>query len=381
MVKNRIPILTLLLVLFVGIPTVFGQSYWEPQTNITGYISTEFNYFDNLDGYDINYNATVSEAGMLVSYQPSSNFIIKSVFVYRPDFDFDQMLNEAFGELSVSEKLNFKVGRFLLPLSPTNTFYYSPVNTSATLPILVTNHEFFPITIDGISINGSVGNDFKASYDVFVGGYKNSTWLRTGAVRFFGDEVSYFKEKINSQYTVDPSYNNSYNFGFGGRIGFSYKSFVDVGFSAFKPKDEQVPLGVTFPEGALFPGSPVTYSVQNTDFEKTTYGVSVKLEYNNTKIVGEYWASDLGVYNETIGLSDDNVDLDGSFIELSHRIDKITPYVRYEDQITDDIEYSRFTVGLNYKPSFTRTLKLEYMLYDHSSGNINGLVASLIYSF
>jgi|GEM_PF-1144383 len=381
MVNSRKPILATLLILFVGVSTVFGQNNWEPQTSFTGYISTEFNYFDGLDGYDSDYHATVSEAGILVTYQPSSNFTIKSVFVYRPDFEFDQMLNEAFGELALSEKVNFKVGRFLLPLSPTNTFYYSPVNTSSSLPILVTNHEFFPLTIDGVSLNGSVGNNFKIGYDVFLGGYKNSTWLRTGALRFFGDEVNYFKEKIGSQYTVDPSYNDTYNFGLGGRIGFSYKSFIDLGFSSFRPNDEQVPLGVTFPEDALFPGSPVTYSVQNTDFDKTTYGVSVKIEYSSTKIVGEYWTGDLGVYNETIGLENDDVDLEGSFVELSHRINKVTPYVRYEDQATDDIDYSRITAGINYKPSFTRTFKLEYMQYDHDGESINGLIASLIYSF
>lgn len=381
MLKMKISALTTLFVLVIGIESAYTQGFWEPVTNVTGYISTEFNYFDDLDGYDINYTAAVSEAGLLISHRPSSNFSIKGVFVYRPGFEFDQMLNEAFGELSVSEKVNFKAGRFLLPLSPTNTFYYAPVNTSATLPILVTNHEFFPITIDGVSVNGYLGNDFKVAYDVFAGGYKNSTWLQTGAVKFFGDEVSYFKEQINSLYTVDPSYNKTYNLGIGGRLGFSYKSFVDVGFSAFKQKDEQVPLGVNFPENALYPGSPATYSVQKTDFEKTSYGVSLKLQYSNTKLVGEYWDSKLGVYNEAIGISNDNVDLEGSFVELSHRFNSVTPYVRYEDQVTDDIDYQRFTAGVNYKPSFTRTLKLEYMRYTHESGNINGVVATLIYSF
>ena len=76
-----------------------------------------------------------------------------------------------------------------------------------------------------------------------------------------------------------------------------------------------------------------------------------------------------------------DVDLEGSFIEVSHRINKFTPYVRYEDQLTDDIEYSRFTAGINYKPSFERTLKLEYLMYDHTSGTVNGFVGTLIYSF
>lgn len=147
------------LLLVFGVQAVQAQDYFEPQTNITGYISTEFNYFDNLENYRVTAGSAVSEAGMLVTYMPTSSLRLKTVFVYRPEFEFDQMLNEAFGELSMSKMVNFKVGRFLLPLSPMNTYYYAPVNTSATLPILITNHEFFPLNMDGVSINGAFGDD------------------------------------------------------------------------------------------------------------------------------------------------------------------------------------------------------------------------------
>lgn len=373
MTNFKIPIFTLLL-FFVGAHSAFSQSSWEPQTNITGYLSTEFNYFDELEGYDLNYSAAVSEAGILISYQPKSNFSIKGVFVYRPKFEIDQMLNEAFGELTISDEINFKAGRFLLPLSPTNTYYYAPVNTSATLPILVTNHEFYPVTIDGGSFNGSIGSGLKVNYDFFAGGFMNSTWLRTGAVRFFGDEVNYFKEQIGSNATLDPSYNKTYNLGFGGRIGFSYKSNFDVGFSAFKPNDQDVPLLIDIPAGALGPNSPATQIVQESLFEKLSYGVNVKLQYNNTKVVSEYWNSDFKI--DGVGY-----DLEGGFIELNHRINKVTPYLRYEEQITTDVDYKRYTTGLNYKPSFTKTFKFEYMRYEHTSGDINGFVGTLIYSF
>lgn len=366
MLHTKKTITALFLVLCVGAQMAFSQSSWEPQTDITGYISTEVNYFDELEGYELKYSAAVSEAGFLISYQPKSNFRIKGVFVYRPGFQFDQMLNEAFGELTLSEEAKFQVGRFLLPLSPSNTFYYAPVNSSATLPILVTNHEFYPVTIDGASFNGYLGTDFKMNYNLFAGGYKNSTWLRTGAVRFFGDEVNYLKRLIGSPATIDPSYNKTYNFGFGGRLGFSYKSYIDIGFSTFKPNDEQVPVQAT-----VAPGQTIT--VERT-FEKFSYGLNVKLQYRNTKLVGEYWTSDLK--------SDGSeVDLEGSFVELSHRFNKVTPYVRYEDQLTDDIDYQRYTAGINYKPSFTKTFKLEYLRYEHTSDDINGIVAALIYSF
>ncbi len=389
MVQLKTTTLVFLLLFGLGNSFVKAQDFWEPITNITGYISTEFNYFDNLDGYEVNYGTAVSEAGLLITYQPTSTLTLKSVFVYRPEFEFDQMLNEAFGQLALSNELNFKVGRFLLPLSPMNTYYYAPVNTSATLPILITNHEFFPLNIDGVSINGDFGDEIKVRYDLFAGGYRNTTWLPTGAVGFFGGEVPYFKDQINSPYSIDRSYNNTYNTAWGGHIGVQYKSLIDLGASYFNPKKETLPVSVIIPADALFPGFPFTEDIIPTGFQRPTYGFNAKLHYENTKVVGELWRGNVEldplVYEfqgNSVPLSPGgDIDLEGSFVEVSHRINKFTPYARYEDQLTDDIEYSRWTFGINYKPSFERTVKLEYLMYDHSSGSVQGAVATLIYSF
>jgi len=391
MLKLKLPILTIILFFGVGIPSAFSQTYWEPQTNITGYISTEFNYFDELKGYDQNYAAAVAEAGILVTYQPSSNFTLKSVFVYRPGYEFDLMLNEAFGELKMSDALKFKVGRFLIPLSPMNTYYYAPVNTSATLPMIVTNNENFPLNIDGVSINGSIGDTFKIKYDAFAGGYTNSTWKPSGALGFFGREVPYYKDRINSQNTIDDSYNGTYNLGIGGKISVSYGTYVEVGAGVFQPKKEDLPISVRLPQNALYPGSPATTIVAPTEFERPTWGLNGKIQYGNTTINAEYWTGDvktgviaydfMGNGTKTTLSAAGDVDLKGIFVQASQRFDQITPYVRYEYQHTNDIKYKRYSAGINYKPSFTRTVKLEYMLYDHESGNINGVVATLIYSF
>lgn len=367
-------ITTVILVFVIGINGAFSQSNWEPQTNITGYISTEFNYFDKLEGYKVNYASALSEAGILMTYQPSSKFTMKSVFVYRPDFNFNQMLNEAFGQYSVAPEFNIKIGRFLLPLSPMNSYYYAPVNTSATLPILITNHEFFPLNSDGISLNGVTGTDFRLKYDIFVGGYRNTTWMKTGAVGFFGDEVIYFSKLNGSMISIDPSYNNTYNVAIGGNVGVAYKNYVDVGVSFFKPKDEILPIGVNLPPGGAYPGSPAMYVIQELETEKIAYGVNFRLQYQNTKLIGEYWSADLKV-------GGNDVDLEGSFVELSHRFNRITPFIRYEDQVTSDVDYTRFTAGMNYKPSFERAIKLEYLLYQHETSDVHGVVATFIYSF
>ncbi|WP_428235663.1 hypothetical protein [Gracilimonas sp.] len=392
MLKMKISALTTLFVLVIGIESAYTQGFWEPVTNVTGYISTEFNYFDDLDGYEVNYGAAVSEAGMLVTYRPTSNFSIKSVFVYRPGYDFDLMLNEAFGELKTSDAVKIKVGRFLTPLSPMNTYYYAPVNTSATLPIIITNNENFPLNIDGISLNGSLGESFKLKYDVFGGGYTNSTWKPSGAISFFGQEVPYYKAQINSQFTIGESYNGSYNVGVGGKVSVAYESYVEVGAGFFNPKKETMPIAITLPQNALGAGSPAMNITSPTGIKRPTWGYNAKLKYGNTEVNAEYWTGDIqldaiaydftgGAGSPTVLQAESEVELEGRFIQLSHRIDKFIPYARYEFQHTSDAKYKRYSAGINYKPSFTRTVKLEYVHYEHKSGNINGLVAALIYSF
>lgn len=352
-----------LLTLFMSVNLLVAQSAWEPQTKITGYISTELNYFDQLDGYDNNYGVNLSEAGILASYKPMSNLTFKSVFVYRPQFSFDDMLNEANVEYAASNSINFKIGRYLTPLSPMNTYYYAPVNTSATLPVLISNHEFFPLNIDGLSINGTIGDEFKFDYDVFAGGYHNTTWMKTGAVGFFGDEVAYYKTLINSPFTVDPSYNNTYNIAMGGNVGFSFSDWGSVGASVFIPKKETMPIYV--------PGIDQTIQYES---EKLTYGFNFRFKYNNTRIIGEIWNGDMVV-------DDDNIELNGSFIELSHALNKVTPYARFEAQKTNDIDFNRYTIGVAYKPIFETTFKLEYLNYQHDVQDINGLVLAFTYSF
>lgn len=364
MTNFKIPIITLLL-LFVGTNISFSQSSWEPQKNITGYLSTEFNYFDELEDYSYNYGAALSEAGLLMSYRPTSKITLKGVFVYRPDFEFDKMLNEASGEYSFTSSLNVKAGRFLQSLSPMNTFYYAPVNTSATLPIIVSNNEFFPLNINGISVNGSIGNDFRVKYDLFGGSYSNDLFKRTGALGFFGSEINYFNKILGN----DPiSLGDFNNMAVGGTVGLSYKTNVDVGFGFFNPNNEKTTFSMAGPDGEI--------QEMILEMEKLTYGVNFKLQYNATKLVGEAWTADMKL-KDIPG----NFDYSSYYVELSHRINDITPYARYEDQTAGDIEYTRITGGINYKPTFETTFKLEYLSYQHDAADVNGLVAAFIYSF
>jgi hypothetical protein len=368
MLKHRK--LSLLLALVFGFSlNTFAQDYWEPVTNITGYFSTEFNYFDDLADYDYDYGASLSEAGLLINYRPVSKLTLKGVFVYRPGYKFDKMLNELSGEYKINPYLNVKVGRFLQSLSPTNTFYYAPVNTSATLPILVSNNEFFPLNIDGISFNGTTGNDFKIKYDVFAGTYTNALFKKTGGIGFFGNEVNYF----NSLNGEDPiEFDDFRNLAIAGTIGFSYKNYVDVGLGYFNPNNEVVYFG-DFAADELYPGSPA--GPIRLEVIKKTFGLNFKLQYNNTKLIGEGWKAHISTPTA------DFPDYDSYYAELSHRVDKITPYLRYENQTAGSLEYARITAGVNYKPSFETTVKAEYLGYLNETDDIHGAVVAFIYSF
>ena len=347
---------------FLGIQ-VNAQGQWEPQTKISGYISTEFNYFDNLDGYEKEYGVALSEAGILASYQPKKDVSLKMVFVYRPDYSIDQMINEANIQYRLSRNFNLKAGRFLTPLSPMNTYYYAPVNISATLPVLISNHEFFPLNMDAISLNGKFGDDANISYDVFAGGYNNSMWLNTGAVGFFGNEVYYYGGLLNSPFTIDESYKDTRNLAVGGNVRFAYQDYINVGVSVFNSQKENVP--------AYLIGSGTVLSF---DSERFSYGIDAKFTYNNTQLTGAIWKSDLTI-------NDKYIDHEGAFVELNHSLGKITPYVRYEDQTSFYVEFQRYTGGMMYKPNFETTVKCEYLHYEQDVQNLDGFVASLIYSF
>ncbi|MGQ1948680.1 hypothetical protein ACT3CD_16435 [Geofilum sp. OHC36d9] len=356
-------LLLLMAVLAFGGIQINAQDQWEPQTKISGYISTEFNYFNELDDYDKEYGVALSEAGILASYQPTKVVSLKMVFVYRPDYSIDQMINEANIQYRLSRNLNFKAGRFLTPLSPMNTYYYAPVNISATLPVLISNHEFFPLNMDAVSLNGKFGDDVNMSYDVFAGGYNNSMWLNTGAVGFFGNEVSYYGELLHSPFTVDDSYKATRNLAAGGNIRFAYQDYINVGLGVFNSKKEKVPAKVIGNSTVLL-----------FDSERFSYGLDAKFTYNNTQLTGAIWNSDLTI-------NDIYIDHKGAFIELNHALGKVTPYVRYEDQTSFYVEFQRYTGGLMYKPNFETTVKCEYLHYEQEVQNLDGFVASLIYSF
>jgi hypothetical protein len=365
-----------------------GQdSDWEPQKTITGYIALEGDYFKDLQYYSREYGMSVSEAGMLASYQPVKNLTLKTVFVYRPDLSIDQMLNEANAEYKINNWLNIKAGRFLTPLSSTNTFYYAPVNVSATLPMITSFHETFPLNMDAVSFNGKIGETFRVGYDVFGGGYRNSLYLTSGALGFFGAENEYFQKVSNAAYsTVNTSTTNStLSFGGGAHIDFSYKDYGTIGFNVFKSAKESTTINLG--QGGFVPaGVNQTSSTTDTTIstQKLVLGTSLKFRIYTVQVEGEYW-------NNNVNTGKNKLTNEGAFVTVSNTFGKFTPYARFEylktpftrleDQTATSLKYNRYTAGLNFKPTFETTFKLEYLYYKYNSKDLGGLVATVIYSF
>jgi hypothetical protein len=352
---------------------------WEPQTSFTGYGALEYNYFKDLQFFDRDYATALTEAGVLASYKPKENLTLKTVFVYRPGYNFSQMLNEVNAEYKFTDLLKFKGGRFLTPLSPSNTYYYAPVNTSATLPMLIQNHEFFPLNIDGISANGNIGGSFKADYDVFFGGFHNALWLKTGSRGLFADENNYFQRVINLD-TIPLNTSNAndvLHVGGGAHVGFSYEEYITIGFNTFRSNEKVIG---EMPDGL---GGELAYT---TTVKKSSYGLNAMFRYSTVKLIGEYWKT-----TAAMNLFGMNLDLTykGAFAELSNTFGKITPYLRYEYHeipgnkagIAYGQDYYRYTGGINYKPQFETTFKLEYLYYKYESLDLSGIVATFIFSF
>lgn len=369
-------------VALMAMMTVTGwaqESEWESQKQITGYIAAEAEYFSNLENVERDYGMILSEVGILASYQSTPNLTIKGVFVYRPGLTIDQMLNEASAQYKANEHLNINVGRFLTPLSPMNTYYYAPVNNSATLPMIISHHEFFPLNMDAISLNGNIGETWNFDYNLFAGGYQNSLWLKTGALGIFGTEDEYFGGDAATY--IDPNtINASYSFGSGAHLGVKWQDYLTIGVNTLLSAPGDVT--VSYPMNGTLTEIPLTV-------DRFAYGLNIKAKYKTLQLLSELWQSDLQYENSAIGFKESTL-LKGYFVELSNAFGKLTPYARYEFHDGMDLKYDRYTAGVNYRPSFETCLKFEYVYYTHpdesniggaDEPDLSGIVATVVYSF
>lgn len=210
--------------------------------------------------------------------------------------------------------------------------------------------------MDAVSFNGNIGDKFKFKYDVFAGGFRNTLWMKTGSMGLFGYEDT---QLIKDETTVDmPELNAQLSIGGGARIGIAYQDYIDLGFGIFRSEDP------------FF--EPV--SQMNMVVEKFSYGFNLKAKYSTLQLLAEAW-------NSTIKIFGGESEYQGGFAELSNTFNKITPYARFEYHDAAGMKFDRYTAGISYRPIFETTMKLEYMRYEHDVTDLNGVVATLIFSF
>jgi hypothetical protein len=373
--KLKLPFITAVLATLSGVVSA-QETEWEPQKQITGYVSADAEYIPNLKYTQRNYGVSMPEAGLLASYKPVEKLNLKAVLVYKPNYGIDQMLNELSAEWQLvnnnSNVLNVKVGRFLTPLSPINTNYYAPVNLGITLPLTIAHHELYPMSVNGVSLNGKTGENFVVDYDFFGGGHFNAVFLTSGPLNFFGSEDVYFTKLDNITYNVsDDQINKQLGFGGGGHVGFTYNDMIQFGVNYYThAKSDIMVYGDT------------------AQIKRQSYGLNFKFKYAGLQFSTEHYWCNVDLTHVPVVGSASSVNY-GGFYELSYNINKLTPYIKMDQHDLDmaHINYYRYTAGLNYKPTFETTLKLEYVHYDYEhkvydfNHSLDGFLASVIYSF
>ena len=365
----------ILICIFFSYMTVICQSdKWEPQKQVTGYLSFEGNFFNNLKFFDRDYAVSMPESGILINYQPLKKLNFTGIFIYRPTFELRNMVSEISAEWTENRFLKIKAGHQLTPLSPINTSFYAPVNMGIVMPMIVSIHDYYPTNMEALSVSGSVGNKLRISYCVMGGGYFASFMLRNGAMNFFGVEDYYFRALDNDTIIEDfSSYFNSddLHYGFGGHLRFSYEDYAMIGLNAFRAEEI-----LYWTASSL--GIPIVIYAY-----KQAYGINFNFQYNTVKLIGEAWIVTIHD-QDNFNLGDRN----GLFVELSNSFGNFTPYFKYElrhvqknpyagGQVITD--FTRYIAGLNYKPNFEITLKLEYFAYNKYQ--LNGILMAVNFAF
>jgi hypothetical protein len=355
-----------ILFFFISLPIFSQENTWEPQKQITGYFAFEGEYFNNLKYFNRNYALAMPEAGILFNYMPLSKLTFKGVFVYRPRCELRNMISEISAEYKINDAFKIKVGHMLTPLSPVNTYFYAPINTGVVLPMIVSLHEIYPISMEAVSFNGVWGDNFKIDYNIFGGGYFNTLTLPNGAIGFFGQEGNYFSAiQKGGTFTPDSYASNDANseslmYGAGIHTGFSIKDMFQVGVNVFKANEK-------------FSNVINDSTTMNIELKKIALGINFKFKLKTFQISGERWGSNF----EFVGMGKEH--FKGAFIDISNSIGQFTPYARYESSESSKASIKRYVIGLNFKPIYEITFKLEGFAYDID--NLRGITTAVVYSF
>ena len=284
------------------------------------------------------------------------------------------IIAELSAEWNFNEQLKLKVGRFLLPLHPANTQYYAPMNFGVALPIFVTNHALFPLNINGINFTGDIdlGNNLAMCYNLSAGQYAKMDREKAGVLGFFGREGVYLNENADQVNAMILKIENMENgeypnyLGAGGKLCLSIGEYIKLGGATFFSQKEAV--------NSLDP-----QNVYTTNVNLFNYGANLIANYNNLHLTLSAWVGN-ETPDDTQHFEEYQIEL--YYAELAYTLGKITPYAKAEIIDGRLKDYSRITAGINYRPFFETTFKIEFHQYiQEYVTNFNVFQFSTVYSF
>lgn len=343
---------------------------WKPYFHATGYVNTIAEYTDLDNGFEDKKSAGIglSEAAFLASYKPLENLEFKGTFVYTHYIeDIQDLVVEAYGTYSFSDKFRISAGKYLTPLSPINQYFYAPLNPSASLPMVVSHHFLLPQSISGFQVSGEFGSDIKLGYNITYGHYLTLGHPRYGILGFQGRE-----DIATYQFSLDEENKNTkeYLLGGSGRLYANFKEIVNIGFNYFDGRESTQPIQELTPAGA---------SNRWVKANKYSVGLDLQLKLGALKINSEAWYGKQETNDDAITQQLSN-DYSAFYGEAIYEAGIFSPYVRY-DNINDikgsiympypdlklfdaELVTNAYTVGLAIRPIYELLLKLEYRYID-----------------
>lgn len=347
--------------LLFGFLFVNAQDGWEPQTFLTGYINTIAEYSGHADESALGIPADkhvgigLAQAGLLVSYKPLEKLEVKSTLVYSPWVrSWHDVIVETYASYKFNQGISIGAGKYLTPLSPSNLYFYAPLNPSGVLPMVVSHHIFFPQSISGLQVSGEFGDEFKIDYNLTYGSFYITDHLESGILGVQGQEEIV---PFQGHYEVySGNYPESY-LGGSGRLAVKYSDIFSLGLNLFE--------GTEYNLIVLDPASGDVAGIEAAN--QRSFGIDAHLALNSLKLNAEYWTATGKTTNSTPEYS---LDYKGYYAELIYDHDKIKPWIRYENMddakaiFTDGTEVILPMVsvsgGLAFRPIYETTFKLEY---------------------
>lgn len=334
---------------------------WEPSIHTTGYVNTVLEYSDHADTSVLglpnskHVGIGLGQIGLLTSYKPLENIEIKGTAVYSPWVrSWHDVLIEGYAAYTFSEKFKVGAGKYLTPLSPSNLYFYAPLNPSGVLPMVVSHHIFFPQSISGLQLSGSVGDDLKIDYNVTYGNFYITDHLESGVLGVQGqEEITPF----SGHYEVYEGNRPESYLGGSGRLAIKYSSMLHLGLNVFEGTEYN-----------LIVLDPATGGVDDIKAAtQRSLGVDVHLDVKDIKLNAEYWTASGKTTDSDPEFS---LDYDGYYAEVIYNHQVFQPWARYEymndavavfaDGTEVTLPFVTYSAGLAYRPMYETTFKIEY---------------------